>query len=159
MTTKKKITPSFAKAMAGKKKPKKAVKKTTPSFAKASAYTKVSADKSAGKKKPAKKTAAKKSFKKKSAFVKTSADKKNLTLVGVVTHYYDKIKVAIFKVKSPIQIGQKLRFSNTEGTIFEQPIISIQINHESVKKAKKGAVIGMKVKKQVHENNKVYLIK
>ena len=85
--------------------------------------------------------------------------KEKLTLVGVVTHYYDKIKVAIFKVKSPIQVGQKLRFSNTEGTIFEQPITSIQINHESVKKAKKGAIIGMKVKKQVHENNKVYLIK
>jgi cellobiose-specific phosphotransferase system component IIB len=127
-----------------KKKIKKTVKKTTkkisikksgkkPTYAKVSAFAKASADKSAGKEK--------------------------LTLVGVVTHYYDKIKVAIFKVKSPIQVGQKLRFANTEGTIFEQPIISMQINHESVKKVKKGVVIGMKVKKQVHENNKVYLIK
>jgi len=114
------------------KKKKIIKKKVTPSFAKASA----------GKKKPAKKTS-----------------KEKLTLVGIVTHYYDKIKVAIFKVKSPIQVGQKLRFTNTEGTIFEQPIISMQINHESIKKAKKGAIIGMKVKKQVHENNKVFLIK
>ena len=113
-------------------------------------------------KKPTRKTVkkpAKKPSKKGSTFVKTSVDKKKLILVGIVTHYYDKIKVAIFKVKSPIQIGQKLRFTNTEGTLFEQPIISIQINHEGVKKAKKGAIIGMKVKKQVHENNKVYLIK
>jgi hypothetical protein len=123
--------------MKKKKIIKKKVKKTIPSFAKASA----------GKKK-AKKTIAKK-----------PASKEKLTLVGVVTHYYDKIKVAIFKVKSPLQIGQKLRFTNTEGTIFEQPIISMQINHESVKKVKKGVIIGMKVKKQVHENNKVYLIK
>lgn len=115
--------------------------------------------KKTGKKTTAKKATKKISIKKGSAFVKTSADKKKLTLVGVITHYYDKIKVAIFKVKSPIQVGQKLRFTNTEGTIFEQPIISMQINHESVKKVKKGVVIGMKVKKQVHENNKVYLIK
>lgn len=116
------------------------------------------------KKKKAKKIA-KKPIKKstKKATKKTAAkkvvSKEKLTLVGIVTHYYDKIKVAIFKVKSPIQIGQKLRFTNAEGTIFEQPIISIQINHEAVKKAKKGAIIGMKVKKQVHENNKAYLIK
>ena len=103
------------------------------------------------KKKVTKKTSKKTSIKKPS--------KEKLTLVGIVTHYYDKIKVAIFKVKSPIQVGQKLRFTNTEGTIFEQPIISMQINHESIKKAKKGAIIGMKVKKQVHENNKVFLIK
>jgi hypothetical protein len=96
---------------------------------------------------------------KKPAFAKASAGREKLTLVGIVTHYYDKIKVAIFKVKNPIQIGQKLRFTNTEGIIFEQPIVSMQINHESVKKAKKGAIIGMKVKKQVHENNNVYLIK
>ena len=135
-SNKKKAAPSFAKASAGKKKPiKKLIKKAAkrPTFAKYPASTKVSAGKSAGKEK--------------------------LTLVGVVTHYYDKIKVAIFKVKSPIQIGQKLRFANTEGTIFEQPIVSMQVNHESIKKAKKGAIIGMKVKKQVHENNKVFLIK
>jgi hypothetical protein len=112
--------------------------------------TKKVSNKKLGQKKPTKKTI-KKSAKK--------IIKEKLTLVGVVTHYYDKIKVAIFKVKSPIQIGQKLRFTNTEGTLFEQPIVSIQINHENVKKVKKGAIIGMKVKKQVHENNKIYLIK
>jgi len=128
-----------------KKKNKKFIKKTTKKIVKKTS-------------KKIKKIT-KKPIKKGSAFVKTSADKKKLTLVGVVSHYYDKIKVAIFKVKSPIQVGQKLRFANTEGTIFEQPIISMQINHESIKKVKKGAIIGMKVKKQVHENNKVYLIK
>jgi hypothetical protein len=108
-------------------------------------------------KKPIIKKAGKKKTTKKISIKKLPKEK--LTLVGVVTHYYDKIRVAIFKVKTPLQVGQKLRFSNTEGTIFEQPIISMQINHESVKKVKKGVVIGMKVKKQVHENNKVYLIK
>jgi DNA integrity scanning protein DisA with diadenylate cyclase activity len=115
------------------------------------------------KKVPSKKPGKKKSIKKPTRKTVKKPVKKiikeKLALVGVVTHYYDKIKVAIFKVKSPIQIGQKLRFTNTEGTLFEQPIVSIQINHEGVKKAKKGAIIGMKVKKQVHENNKVYLIK
>lgn len=116
-------------------------------------------------KKPAKKIIKKTTKKvikkavKKSASTKASIKKEKLILVGIVTHYYDKIKVAIFKVKNPIQIGQKLRFTNAEGIIFEQPIISMQINHENVKKAKKGAIIGMKVKKQVHENNNVYLIK
>ncbi len=127
--TTKKVAPSFSASRRIQAGKKKSLKKAT----KKPAYTKVSADK--------------------------SASKEKLTLVGVVTHYYDKIKVAIFKVKSPIQVGQKLRFTNTEGTIFEQPIISMQINHESVKKVKKGVIIGMKVKKQVHENNKVYLIK
>jgi hypothetical protein len=112
------------------------------------------------KKKKAIKKITKKSIKKVASKKTTKKPlKEKLTLVGAVTHYYDKIKVAIFKVKSPIQVGQKLRFTNAEGTIFEQPIISMQINHESVKRVKKGVIIGMKVKKQVHENNKVYLIK
>jgi hypothetical protein len=142
MATKKKSIKKSAKKPAkkiAKKTTKKVIKKAVKKIAKKPAPTKAST--------------------KKPAFAKASAGKEKLTLVGVVTHYYDKIKVAIFKVKNPIQIGQKLRFTNIEGIIFEQPIISMQINHENVKKAKKGAIIGMKVKKQVHENNKIYLIK
>ena len=134
-----------------KKTIKKVAKKTTKKVVK-KAVKKVA-------KKIVKKSALAKASTKKPAFAKASAGREKLILVGVVMHYYDKIKVAIFKVKNPIQIGQKLRFTNIEGIIFEQPIISMQINHENVKKAKKGAIIGMKVKKQVHENNKIYLIK
>ncbi|MDP2856260.1 MAG: translation elongation factor-like protein [bacterium] len=81
-------------------------------------------------------------------------------LIGKVTHFFDKIGVAALKLKAPLKSGDTIVFRNNAGEdIFEQKIDSIQIEHESVKKAKKGDEIGIKVDQKVHENNEVYLVK
>ena len=65
-------------------------------------------------------------------------------LVGKVVHYYDKIGVAIIELKAPLLVGDLLMFKRGDRE-FMQPVSSMEINHESVMKAKKGDVIGVKV--------------
>jgi putative protease len=80
-------------------------------------------------------------------------------LIGEVTHFFDKISVAALKLKAPLKSGDTIVFRNSaKEELFEQKVGSIQIEHESVKKAKKGDEIGIKVDQKVHENNEAYLV-
>lgn len=79
-------------------------------------------------------------------------------LLGKIAHYFDKIQVAAISVKSPIKVGDVVHIKG-HTTDFEQPITSMQIEHEMVMKAKKGDDIGIKVKEYVRDNDGVYLKK
>lgn len=76
-----------------------------------------------------------------------------------VLHYFDKIKVAVLKVNSPLTAGDKIRIVGGEDTDFEQMIESMQVEHEQIDKARKGDEIGVKVKEKVRDGYKVYLVK
>lgn len=76
--------------------------------------------------------------------------------IGEIVHFFDKIKVAVVRANSPIKIGDKIRIVGGEGTDFEQEVKSMQIEHEEVKTAKKGAEFGMKVSEKVREGYKVF---
>lgn len=76
--------------------------------------------------------------------------------IGVVTHFYGGIKVAVVKCKAPIKAGTAVTIRGAT-TDFSQTIESLQYNHASVKIAKKGQSIGMKVKKRVREGDEVYV--
>jgi len=77
----------------------------------------------------------------------------NLTTIGKVTHYYDKLGVAIVKVAKTIKVGDKIKFGE-EG--FEQTVESMQFDHKAVSSAKKGEEVGIKVDKKAHEGTKVF---
>lgn len=77
-------------------------------------------------------------------------------LVGEVTHFFDKIKVCVIKLKKQVKIGDKLHFVGKENDFF-QPIDSMQINHEQVVAAKKNDEIGLKVIREVRPGDKVFL--
>jgi putative protease len=74
--------------------------------------------------------------------------------VGKITHYYDNIGVAIVELSGALKLGDMIRFQG-HGADFEQPADSIQINHEQVKSAGKGDVVGLKVEKEVKEGTEV----
>lgn len=79
-------------------------------------------------------------------------------LVGVVTHYYDKIGVAIVTVQNQsIRVGDTLKFSGHDQE-FLQKVESIQIEHEKLPQALPGQVVGIKTDKRVHENDQVFLV-
>ncbi|MCX8015809.1 MAG: translation elongation factor-like protein [Patescibacteria group bacterium] len=100
-----------------------------------------------------------KKSKSKTKIVKSKAKtQKKEKLVGVVTHYFDKISVAALKLKAPLSIGDKILFRSHLGDLFEQEVTSMQIEHEPVKKAKKGDEVGIKVIQKVHEGNEIYLV-
>lgn len=77
-------------------------------------------------------------------------------LVGKIIHYYDHIGVGIVEItKETLRVGQKIHIKGTT-TDFEQDVKSMQIEHEQVGEAKKGAIIGLKTKEKVREGDLVY---
>ena len=75
--------------------------------------------------------------------------------IGVITHYYDKIGVAVVKVLKSFSVGDKIKISGHDSE-FEQEICSMQMDYKEIKKAKKGESVGMKVDQLVHEHDTVY---
>lgn len=78
--------------------------------------------------------------------------------VGKVTHYYDKIGVAIVELEADLGLGDRIKFERGGEELFEQEVKSIQIEHQSVQKASKGDVVGLKTDQKVKEGADVYKI-
>lgn len=78
--------------------------------------------------------------------------------VGIVTHFYSKIKVAIVELASDLSVGDKILFIRGGEELFEQDVDSIQIEHTKLENAQKGQVIGIKVNEDVKEGAEVYKI-
>lgn len=76
--------------------------------------------------------------------------------IGVITHYFSDIKVAVIKLKDNLKLGQRIRITGGENTDFEQEVKSIQVDHKPVKLAKKGKSIGIKVAKKSREGYRVF---
>jgi putative protease len=90
----------------------------------------------------------KKTVKKAKAAKKAAKSKEKV--IGKVTHYYDRIGVAIVELQDKIRRGDLVCLKRGEKEII-QPVSSLQIDHAAVEGAKKGDVIGMKVDAPVHE--------
>ena len=80
---------------------------------------------------------------------------KKIRLVGEVTHFLDKISVAIILLTKPLKEGDILLIEG-EDYMAIQPAEEMQIERKPVKTAKKGAHIGLKVKSEARVNGKVY---
>ena len=66
--------------------------------------------------------------------------------MGEITHYYDKIGVAVVKLAGgDLKVGDKVKLVNSAGEEFEQEIKSMQIEHTEIEIAKKGDEFGLKV--------------
>ena len=78
--------------------------------------------------------------------------------VGKVTHYYDKIGVAIVDLDGTISVNDRVKFVKGGKELFEQEVESIQIEHEKVDSAGRGNVIGLKTNEVVEEGVEVFKI-
>ncbi len=79
-------------------------------------------------------------------------------LIGVVSHYWGKIDVAGVDITDgELSIGDEIHILGTHND-FTQTVESMQIEMQSVEKAKKGDSVGLKVIQKVHEHDKVYKI-
>jgi len=96
-----------------------------------------------------KKKAAKKKIVKK-------AKAKGEKVIAKVEHFFSKILVAAFKLKAPLSVGEVIHIKG-HTTDFTQRIDSIQIEHQSVSKAKRGQDIGIRVKGKVRQGDTVFL--
>lgn len=78
--------------------------------------------------------------------------------VAVVVKFFSKPGVAALEVTGEdIKKGDRLRYEG-HTTYFTEKVTSIQIDNKAVEQAKVGDLIGIKVKKRVRENDKVYKV-
>jgi translation elongation factor EF-1alpha len=75
--------------------------------------------------------------------------------VGKVSHFFNKINVAVIELKDTLSVGDKI-FIKGPTTDIEQTVDSMEIEHEKIKQATAGHSIGMKVKGRVRENDIIY---
>ncbi|MEO0102895.1 MAG: translation elongation factor-like protein [candidate division WOR-3 bacterium] len=78
--------------------------------------------------------------------------------IGVVTHYYSKIGVAIVEITDEsLAIGDTIHIKG-HTTDFQEPVTSMQIEHQQIQLAKKGDIIGLKVSQKCQEKDIVYKV-
>ena len=92
------------------------------------------------------------------AKIENSASNEKKHFVGKITHYFPKIKVATIKLVSSLKVGDEIIIIGKMTGLEKSSVKQIEINKKSIKKAKKGQEIGIKLP-LVKKNDEVYVIK
>lgn len=78
--------------------------------------------------------------------------------IGKITHYFNKIGVAVLMVEADsVKVGDTILVGE-EGTGFTQTVESMQVEHLQVNKAKAGDEVGLKVTQPTREGEAVYKV-
>jgi len=77
--------------------------------------------------------------------------------IGEVTHFFDKISVALLALTDTIRVGDTVHLLG-RSTDFQQEVTSLQIEHQPVSEAGTGQEVAMKVKQRVHPRDAVFKI-
>jgi len=77
--------------------------------------------------------------------------------IGKITHYFSKIGVAIIELSEALKVGDRIHIKGHTSD-WEQPVDTMQIEHESVEEAKKGQVVGISSKDHAREGDVVYVV-
>lgn len=87
------------------------------------------------------------------------AEEKELIEAGKVTGFFAHPSAAIVEVTcDSLKVGDTILIKG-HTTDFEQRIESMQIEHEPIQEAKRGQIVGIKVKDRVRHNDVVYIVK
>ena len=78
--------------------------------------------------------------------------------VAVVVKFFAKPSVAALEITNGvIRVGDVLRYKG-HTTDFTEAVTSMEIDNQAVEEANAGALVGLKVKERVRENDKVYRV-
>lgn len=78
--------------------------------------------------------------------------------IGKVTHYYDKIGVAIIDLTTgTLKVGQQVKFKHGDEE-FTQTVNSLQVEHKAVEEVKAGDAFGLKVDQPVDEGAEIFIV-
>lgn len=150
--------------MATKKKAKAKAKKKKPAAAKATVRKKTAPKKAAAKKKSTAKAipGAKPAKPGKPAVTPPPAAPvapPGMERIGVVTHYYNHLSVAILKLeKGILRVGDQIHIKGHTSD-FAQPVDSMEIDHVHVNEARPGQSFGLRVREHAREHDVVYKAK
>jgi U32 family peptidase len=73
--------------------------------------------------------------------------------IGKITHFFDKISVAVLSLTGDLKVGDKIRIEASEP--FVQTVSSMQVEHKDIQEAKAGDDVGMKTDKPCRDGDKV----
>jgi hypothetical protein len=76
-------------------------------------------------------------------------------LVGHVTHYYNRIGVAVIEIREELKIGDTILLMG-HTTDFTQRVASMEINHQRVLEVGAGQEVAIKVDEPVRKLDQVY---
>ncbi len=77
--------------------------------------------------------------------------------IGKVTHFFDRISVAVLDLTDTIRVGDTIHFLG-RSTDFKQEVTSLQIEHQAVSEAGPGQEVAMKVVQPVRPNAAIFKI-
>lgn len=77
--------------------------------------------------------------------------------IGRVTHYFNKIHVAVLTVEDELRVGDTIHILG-HTTDFTQKITSLQIEHKNVDSVKPGDDFALKVIEPVRDNDVVFKV-
>ena len=77
--------------------------------------------------------------------------------IGKVTHYFDRIGVAVLDLYGDVKVGDMIRIHGRTAD-FTQAIDSMEIEHQKVPSAGAGAEVAIKVIESVHEGDTVFKV-
>ena len=78
--------------------------------------------------------------------------------VGVVVHYFNRIDVAAVELTDgELSVGDTIHIMGHTSD-FTQEVTAIQIEHESVQNAPKGASVGIKVVEHARQHDEVFKV-
>lgn len=78
--------------------------------------------------------------------------------VGIVTHYYNHLSVAIIKLETAsLREGELVRIKGHTSD-FTQRVESMEVDHEQVSEAHPGQSLGLRVKEHAREHDVVYKV-
>ena len=78
--------------------------------------------------------------------------------IGVVTHYFSHLSVAVVKLESArLRVGDTIHFRG-HTTDFKQRVDSLQVSHAAVQEVGPGDDFGLKVREHARENDIVYKV-
>lgn len=75
--------------------------------------------------------------------------------IGVVTHFYGNICVAVVDLSDTIEMGDDIHILGRT-TDFNQKVKSLQIEHDQVESAEGGMEVALKVERRVRREDKVF---
>jgi len=78
-------------------------------------------------------------------------------LIGTVTHYYNRISVAVLNLSGALKVGDKILILG-RSTDFVQVVTSMEIEHRKVPSVSPGMEVALKVADSVRSGDEVYKI-
>jgi putative protease len=75
--------------------------------------------------------------------------------IGRVTHFFDRISVAVVSLDGALKLGDRIQFRGPH-TDFQQEVVSMQVEHEAVEKGKKGQEVAIKVDQPVRKGDTLH---